>query len=109
MADMLSTAFFNSNRFIVLERETLKDILAEQDLGASGRVEKETAAPIGEMEGTELLVTGTVTGFEPWSAGRGGVIGGISGTWPEFCLVPKWAGNLAVILKCLLKRPSGWL
>lgn len=83
MADMLSTALFNSNRFIVLERQTLKDVLAEQDLGASGRVEQETAAPIGKIEGAELLVTGAVTEFEPGSAGIGGGIGGITGTWQE--------------------------
>ena len=47
MADQLVTALFNSNRFIVLERQTLGDVLAEQDLGASGRVSQQTAAPIG--------------------------------------------------------------
>ena len=30
MADMLATTLFHSNRFIVLERQTLKDVLAEQ-------------------------------------------------------------------------------
>lgn len=76
MAEMLATALFNSNRFIVLERQTLKDVLAEQDLGASGRIRKETAAPIGQIEGAELLVTGAVTEFEPGSSGIGGGIGG---------------------------------
>jgi len=72
MADMLSTALFNTNRFIVLEREILQDVLAEQDLAAAGRVRKETAAPTGLMEGAELLVTGAVTEFEPGAAGLGG-------------------------------------
>lgn len=76
MAEMLATALFNSNRFIVLERQTLQDVLAEQDLGASGRIGKETAAPIGQIEGAELLVTGAVTEFEPGSSGIGGGIGG---------------------------------
>ena len=67
----------------MLERETLKDLLAEQDLSASGRVAKETAVPIGEIEGAELLVTGTVTEFEPGSAGIGAAIGSITGTWQE--------------------------
>jgi curli biogenesis system outer membrane secretion channel CsgG len=65
MSDMLSDALFNSNRFIVLEREHLKEVMDEQDLGASGRVKKETAAPIGELEGAELLIRGSVTEFEP--------------------------------------------
>jgi curli biogenesis system outer membrane secretion channel CsgG len=75
MADMLATALFNTNRFIVLERQTLQDVLAEQDLGASGRVRRGTAAPIGRIEGAELLVTGAVTEFEPGSSGVGGVLG----------------------------------
>jgi len=76
MADMLSTALFNTNRFIVLEREILQDVLAEQDLAAAGRVRKETAAPTGLMEGAELLITGAVTEFEPGAAGVGGGGGG---------------------------------
>jgi curli biogenesis system outer membrane secretion channel CsgG len=80
MADMLATALFNSNRFIVLERSTLSDVLSEQDLGASGRVSQETAAPIGQIEGAELLVTGAVTGYEPDAGGLGGAIGGLFGS-----------------------------
>ncbi|MGQ9777899.1 MAG: CsgG/HfaB family protein [Thermodesulfobacteriota bacterium] len=77
MADMLATALFNTNRFIVLEREILQDILAEQDLATTGRVRKETAAPTGLIEGAELLVTGAVTEFEPGAAaaGAGGGMG----------------------------------
>ncbi len=75
LAEMLTTALFNTNRFIVLERQDLKDILKEQDLGASGRVRPETAAPIGQVEGAELLVYGAVTAFEPHYRGGGaGVI-----------------------------------
>jgi len=64
MSDMLTNALFNSNRFIVLERENIKEVLGEQDFGASGRVKRETAAPIGEIEGAELLIRGSVTEFE---------------------------------------------
>ncbi len=81
MADMLATALFNTNRYIVLERETLSDILAEQDIGTSGRVRAETAAPVGQIEGAELLVTGVITEFEPGAAGanaNGGVSAGAS-------------------------------
>jgi curli biogenesis system outer membrane secretion channel CsgG len=76
MTEMLSTALFNTNRYIVLERQTLQDVMAEQDLGAAGRIKKETAAPIGQIEGAELLVTGAVTEFEPGSSGIGMGIGG---------------------------------
>jgi curli biogenesis system outer membrane secretion channel CsgG len=76
MAEMLSNALFASNRFIVLERQSLKDVMREQDLGASGRMRQDTAAPIGELEGADLLIQGTVTEFEPGQSGGGGAVGG---------------------------------
>lgn len=79
MADMLTTALFNSNRFIVLERESLDDVIYEQDLGASGRVRQDTAAAIGEIEGAELLVVAAVTEFEGNAGGVQGGVGGFGG------------------------------
>lgn len=79
MSDMLATALFNTNRYIVLEREKLQAVIAEQNLGASGRVRRETAAPIGEIEGAELLITAAITGFDPGVAGGGGGLGGLLG------------------------------
>jgi len=81
MADQMATALFNSNRYIVLERQQLGDVLAEQDLGASGRVKTETAAAIGEIEGAELLISGAVTEFQGDTAGTQGNLGGfVDGT-----------------------------
>jgi len=77
MADQMATALFNSNRYIVLERQQLGDVLAEQDLGASGRVKTETAAAIGEIEGAELLITGAVTEFQGNASGSQGSLGGL--------------------------------
>jgi curli biogenesis system outer membrane secretion channel CsgG len=79
MSDMLTNALFQSNRYIVLEREKLQAVMAEQNLGASGRVKKETAAPIGEIEGAELMVTAAITGFDPGASGGGGGLGGMTG------------------------------
>jgi curli biogenesis system outer membrane secretion channel CsgG len=76
MADMLTTALFQSGRFIVLERAAIDDVMSEQDLGASGRVRGETAAQIGEIEGAELLVVATVTEFSEDSGGTRGSVGG---------------------------------
>jgi len=76
MADMLTTALFNSGRFIVLERQALDDVMSEQDLGASGRVREDTAAAIGEIEGAELLVVAAVTEFMDNSSGTSGSVGG---------------------------------
>jgi curli biogenesis system outer membrane secretion channel CsgG len=75
MADMLATALFNTNRYIVLERQKLSYVIAEQDLGASGRVKRQSAAAIGELEGAELLVVAAVTGFDPGVSGGGGNLG----------------------------------
>lgn len=77
MAEMLSNALFSTNRFIVVERQSLKDVMREQDLAASGRVRTETGAPIGELEGADLLIQGTITEFEPGSSGAGGGLGGL--------------------------------
>src|SRR5713226_493249 len=75
MADMLNDALLQSNRFIVLDRQALKDVLQEQDLAATGRVSRETAAPMGAIEGADLLIKGAITEFEPGSAGGGGGLG----------------------------------
>jgi curli biogenesis system outer membrane secretion channel CsgG len=72
MAEMLGNALFATNRYIVLERQALDDVLQEQDLGASGRVKQQTAARIGEIEGADLLVMGTITEFEPGASGGSG-------------------------------------
>jgi curli biogenesis system outer membrane secretion channel CsgG len=77
MAEMLSHALFATNRFIVLERGAIGDVIAEQDFGASDRVKPETAPRIGEIEGADLLIMGTITEFEPGSAGAGGGVGGL--------------------------------
>jgi curli biogenesis system outer membrane secretion channel CsgG len=72
MAEMLTTALFNTNRFIVLERGDLGEVLAEQDLAASGRIKQGSAAPVGQIEGAELRVVGAITEFEPNAGGAGG-------------------------------------
>ena len=43
--------------------------MAEQDFGRSGRVKKETAPQVGEIEGAQLLIRGSVTTFEPECSG----------------------------------------
>ena len=72
MRDMMTTALFNTNRYIVLERAQLDEVLKEQDLAAAGRVKKETAAPTGEIYGADLIITAAVTEFEGGAKGVGG-------------------------------------
>jgi len=75
LREMLLTSLFNTNRFIVLERQAIQDVMLEQDLGASGRVKRGTAAPIGQLEGAELLVYGVVSEFKGDASGMGISIG----------------------------------
>ena len=79
MADQLATALVMSNRFVVLERQNLDAVLAEQDLGGAGRIRGGTEAAIGEIEGAELLVVGAVTEFEGAASGGRGSMGGFGG------------------------------
>lgn len=79
LQDMLVTSLFNTDRFIVLEREKLQAVISEQDMGATGRFRKDTTAPIGELEGAQILVIAAVTGFEPDVAGGGGRARGSGG------------------------------
>lgn len=72
MQDMLTTALFNTNHYIVLEREQLGEVLKEQDLAATGRIKKGTEAPTGEIYGAELLITAAITEFEGGAKGIGG-------------------------------------
>jgi len=70
--DMITTALFQSNRYIVLERESISDVLLEQEFSASGRVGEASRIPAGQVEGAELLVVGAMTGFDAAAAGGGG-------------------------------------
>jgi len=67
---------------IVLDRQSLDDVLKEQDLAGAGRISRETGARMGEIEGAELLIKGAVTEFEPGSAGAnaGALLGGFGWT-----------------------------
>jgi len=65
LSEMLADSLFNTNRFIVLERQRIDEVMQEQDLADSGRFRQETVAPKGELEGAELIIRGSVTQFEP--------------------------------------------
>ncbi|MDH4134659.1 MAG: CsgG/HfaB family protein, partial [Gammaproteobacteria bacterium] len=70
--DLVTTALFQSNRFIVLERDAINDVLVEQEFSASGKVGEASRIPMGQIEGAELLVIGAITGFDAAAAGGGG-------------------------------------
>jgi curli biogenesis system outer membrane secretion channel CsgG len=69
--DMLTTALFNSNRYIVLERENINDAMVEQDFSQSRNAGEASRIPLGMIEGAELLVIGSLTAFKPAKEGGG--------------------------------------
>lgn len=72
LAGMLTNEMASTNKFKMVERKKLGSVLKEQDLGASGRVRKGTAAKIGKLTGAEYLVTATVTSYEEDTSKRSG-------------------------------------
>jgi curli biogenesis system outer membrane secretion channel CsgG len=75
LQDMLASELVSTKAFQVLERKELDAVLGEQDLGASGRIDKKTAAKIGKIKGAKYLVASTVSAFEESTSGTGGGIG----------------------------------
>lgn len=75
MSDMLVTALGQTGAFILVERGALGDVMAEQDLGASGRVRGATAAASGQIEGADFLIYGAVTEYLENQASVAGGVG----------------------------------
>ena len=71
MADQLTDSLMQSGEFIVLERQTLGDVLDEQDLAASGRAMQSKTAQTGKVTSAQMLIKGTITEFEAQSGGSG--------------------------------------
>lgn len=80
-ADQLADQLIRSDQFSVLERERLRAVMAEQQLGQSGAVSAATAARIGELLGVQVILTGSVNQFSIDETGGG--IGGISVSYKE--------------------------
>lgn len=72
LSSMLTNELAGTEKFKVVERAKLGHVLDEQDLGASGRVSKSTAAKVGKLTGAQYLVMGTVSAFTENSSGGGG-------------------------------------
>jgi OOP family OmpA-OmpF porin len=78
IGEMISTSLANNDKFIVLaSQEEVEELIDEIDLGQSGYVEEGRGPEKGLMEGADLLITGSVTAFEPDAGGSGGGLGGL--------------------------------
>ena len=58
IADVLITELAANSSIRVVERDKIQQLLDEQNLGASGRVDKETAAKIGKLLGVHHMIFG---------------------------------------------------
>jgi TolB-like protein len=63
LQQMLITEFAQNPQLRIVERGRIKDLLAEQDLGASGRVDANTAAKLGKLVGARYVVLGGFIDF----------------------------------------------
>lgn len=72
ISDLITNALVKNGTYIVIERSRIQEILKEQNLGASGRIEATTAAQIGRALGADILIIGTVNRFNLESNTSGG-------------------------------------
>lgn len=72
LSGMVASELSSGGQFRIVERSKLEHVLKEQNLGASGRVAKGSAAKIGNLTGAQYLVLGTVTAYEESVKGGGG-------------------------------------
>ena len=75
---MLVTELVRSNRYRVVEREAIANIVKEQELGMTGLVQQATAPQVGQMAGAQFMIRGAVTEFND-AAGGGGLTLGFKG------------------------------
>ena len=73
--DMLINGLVYSGKFIVLDRDSLGNIIGEKNFSETDHVSPETQIPDGHIESAELLLTGSLT-MLAWDT-SGGKIGGI--------------------------------
>jgi TolB-like protein len=64
LQQMVITELGQNPQLRLVDRGRIKDLLAEQDLGAGGRVDANTAAKIGRLVGARYMVLG---GFIDWN------------------------------------------
>lgn len=78
MSDMLKTALFQTNRYVLLEREKMAAVEAER----ARRVARK-APPKVEIEDADIVVTAAITGFDAESGGAdiGRSVGGSLGSF----------------------------
>ena len=71
LSEILITELIKSDRFLLVERDAIRDIVREQEAGMSGLVRSETATPAGQLAGAQFMIKGAITEFNAEAGGGG--------------------------------------
>ena len=75
-ADILGTILQKTGRFIVIPQQDLDSILQQQHLGATGAINPETAAKMGQIMGLNAIVTGAISAYSEAEEATKFIVGG---------------------------------
>lgn len=96
LGSMLESALFDTGRFVMVERQKLTDVVAEQDLAASGRTAKaKKVAQSGLIRPARYLATGAITTVDDATSGGGGGVSiggfrvGLGGSKAQVTIIAK--------------------
>lgn len=69
-ADILGTILQKTGRFIVIPQQDIESIMQQQHMGATGAINPDTAAKMGNILGLNAIVTGAVTAYSEAEEGK---------------------------------------
>jgi len=79
LSSMFVTALREADRFIVVERANLQQVLAEQELAAGGLTRQEGRPQSGNLQNAQIIIYSAVTEFDAGNKGGGLSLGVSSG------------------------------
>jgi len=75
LSAMLESSLYDTGRFVLVEREKLRDVIAEQDLAASGRTAgAKKVAQTGMIRPAKYLASGAITEVDSAQSGGDGAV-----------------------------------
>ncbi len=69
-ADILGTILQKTGRFIVIPQQDIESIMQQQHMGATGAINPDTAAKMGNILGLNAILTGAVTAYSEAEEGQ---------------------------------------
>ena len=81
---MLTVKMAHSNQVVLLEREKIKTVMAEQDFGATNRVKQGTKAKIGQITGADAMLMGDIVIFGRDDTTKKNGAGGVARALPGY-------------------------